>query len=254
MRALIRSSRRRRRLRPSGKRLFGNASDWFGRLRPRRDRTPAPNARKLASTPVPPARTAASNASRGNGSTPAAASAPNIVADMTLPFAFAIASMSKAMRCLAANSGGRRDDLGIGDAVAWRLFLDDGEGAMGGGDQRRALGRHQPAQHRAAGLHQLRGQHDVDVAWRRHQREHRIGAVARRRHLDVVDRRAGALRDAGHGSRLRRVALQLRRARRSNPRARRRPGRPSRGWRRSGVAPPPQWRAARAARSRRFPE
>ena len=55
-------------------------------------------------TPVPLARIADSNAARSNGSASVAARAPNIAAEMTLPSAFATASMSNAIRRLAANS------------------------------------------------------------------------------------------------------------------------------------------------------
>ena len=98
-----------------------------------------------------------------------------------------------------------------------------------GGDQRGAVRRHEAAQDRAAGLHEFGGDHDVDVAGRRHQRQDRLAAVARRHHLDVVDRGAGALGDAGHRGRLRDPALALGELRRSSRPARRRPGRPSRG-------------------------
>ena len=79
----------------------------------------------------------------------------------------------------------------------------------------------------AAGLHELRGHHDVDVAGRRHQRQDRLAAVQRRHHLDVIDRGAGALGDAGHRGRLRDPAMVLGELARSSRPARRRPGRPS---------------------------
>jgi hypothetical protein len=62
-------------------------------------------------------------------------------------------------------------------------------------------------------FHQLGGEDDVDVARHRHQRQHRRQAgrlgVGAREQLDVVDRRAGALRDAGHRGRLAQVAVLL---------------------------------------------
>ncbi len=167
-------------------------------------------ARRLDSTPVPPARIASSKAARANGSAPDAASAPNIVAEMTLPFALAIASMSKAMTRLAANSVASRHGGRIGDAVAGRLFLHHGQRPVGRGDQRRPVGRDEAAQHRTAGLHELGRHHHVEISRRRHEREHRLRAILRRRHLDVIDGCAGALRDARHGSRLRRPPLRFR--------------------------------------------
>ena len=69
--------------------------------------------------------------------------------------------------------GDCRDPPRIGDAVARRGLLEDAEGAVRGGDQRRAVGRDEAALDGAAGLHQFGGDDDVDVARRRHQREHR---------------------------------------------------------------------------------
>ena len=98
---------------------------------------------------------------------------------------------------------GERHDGRIGDAVAGRLFLHHGQRPVGRGDQRRPVGRDEAAQHRTAGLHELGRHHDVQISRRRHEREHRLRAILRRRHLDVIDGCAGALRDAWHGSRLR---------------------------------------------------
>jgi len=100
-------------------------------------------------------------------------------------------------------ASGLRHHMGIADPVARRRLLDDGEGAVGGGDQHGLFRRHQAAQHRAPGLHQFGGEHDVDIARRGHQRQHRRAAVLGGQHLDVIDGRAGPLRDAGHQSRLR---------------------------------------------------
>ena len=69
----------------------------------------AAKARKLASTPLPPARIASSKAARGNGSAPEPASAPKSEAEITEPFSIAMRSMSNitsrsAAICAAAST------------------------------------------------------------------------------------------------------------------------------------------------------
>ena len=112
---------------------------------------------------------------------------------------------------LLARRARRFVDLGgIAGAVAGRDLLADRIGAVRRGDERRAIGRDQPALHGAARLHQLGADHDVDLAGHRHQRQH--GTAARAvgfNGLDVVDRGARALGDAGHRRRLRQPALPL---------------------------------------------
>ena len=126
-----------------------------------------------------------------------------------MPRSTASFSMSKAMVRRAAKSSASTTDERIARAVA-RLFLFRHRiSAMGRGDKRRLVGSHQPAQNRSAGLHELRRHHHVDIARRRHEREDGRDAVPRRQRLDVVDRRAGALRDARHGCRLRRPPNML---------------------------------------------
>ena len=103
---------------------------------------------------------------------------------------------------------------GIVDAsVAERRLLGDRIHAVRRCDERGAVGRDEPALHRAAGFHQLGSEHHVDVAGQRHQREHRLAAVAlghgAREQLDVVDGGAGALRHAGHRRGLREVPVGL---------------------------------------------
>ncbi len=98
-------------------------------------------------------------------------------------------------------------------AVAHRRLLGNRIDAVRRCDERRAVLRHQPSLHRAAGFHQLGGQHDVDVARQRHQRQHRLAAIGLRTccrvELDVVDGGAGALRHAGHRGGLGDVAVVL---------------------------------------------
>jgi hypothetical protein len=98
--------------------------------------------------------------------------------------------------------------LGIGDAVAGHGLFGDGQRPVGGGDQRGAVGGDETAHDGAAGFHHFGGDQNVDVAGGRHQREHR-SPVSRRRHLDVVDRGAGALGHARHRRRLHRVAVAM---------------------------------------------
>ena len=68
-------------------------------------------------------------------------------------------------------------------------------------------GVHQAALNRAAGLGQLGGDDAIDIARDRHQRHDRLAsgrsAARPRKELEVVDRRAGALRHTGHRGRLR---------------------------------------------------
>ena len=127
--------------------------------------------------------------------------------------------MSKAMNRLAAATRRLKDGGGIADAVAGRLLLDHGVGAVRRGDQGGAVGRDQTALDGAARFHQLGADHDVDLAGHRHQRKHRTQPgrriLRRRQGLDIVDRRAGALRDARHRGRLRGPALAL--AQRDDP-------------------------------------
>ena len=85
---------------------------------------------------------------------------------------------------------------------------------MGGGDEQRALRRDEAALDGARAFHQLGGEHDVDIARDRHQREHRRAASRLRgrfgEQFDVIDGGAGALRDARHRSGLRDPVLALR--------------------------------------------
>ena len=118
-------------------------------------------------------------------------------------------------RALRELAGGLDDAVGVGASVAHRHLLGDGVDAVGRGDERRALGADEPVLHRAAGLEQLGGDHEVDVAGGGREREHRAPRAERvplrRIELDVVSRRAGALRDAGDRGALHRVAGRGRR-------------------------------------------
>ena len=103
---------------------------------------------------------------------------------------------------LGREVGAFHNHFRIGDGVAWLLLLGDGIEAVRRGDQGRAVRCDQTAQDRAARFHQLGGDHDVDLALGRHQRQDRRVALLRRQHLDVVEGRAGALGDPRHRGRL----------------------------------------------------
>ncbi len=102
----------------------------------------------------------------------------------------------------------------VGAAVGERDLLGHREHPMGGGDQQRPVGRDEAALDRARRLHQLGGEHHVDVARHRQEPQHRL-APGRlggdlRKQLDVIDGGAGALGDAGHRRGLRQIAAVLR--------------------------------------------
>ena len=103
---------------------------------------------------------------------------------------------------------GGDDALALEAAVAHLHLFDGRVDAVRGGDQRRALGADIAVLHRAAGLDQLGGDHDVDVAGAGRQRQHRRAAGELRLHgridLEVVGGGAGALCDAGNRRALRR--------------------------------------------------
>ena len=99
---------------------------------------------------------------------------------------------------------GRDECVGVDAAVAHRHLLGHRIDTVRRRDERRAIGRDEPTLQRASGFHQFGGDDDVDLAGEGHQREHRDATVGHgREDLDVIDRRAGALRDARHGRRLR---------------------------------------------------
>ena len=140
-------------------------------------------------------------------------------------------SMSKAMTRRAAMPAAAFTACGSAMHVARLLLLRHRIGAVGGGDQHRPVGRHEAAQDGAARLHQFGGDHDVDVARRRHQREHRglaaLAAAASRcsRSWRRCAGRHPEPRSPGHASHW------LPPPPRSSRSARRRPARPWRGWR-----------------------
>ena len=57
----------------------------------------------------------------------------------------------------------RGEIIGIDDAIAHRRFLGDAVDAMSRGDRRRAIRRHEAANHRAARFHQLRRNDEIHV-------------------------------------------------------------------------------------------
>ena len=100
---------------------------------------------------------------------------------------------------------------GVGAAVAQRCFFGNGVDAVRGRHQRRAVGRHQPALHGAAGFHQFTGQHHVHVTRQWHQCQHRgfagglCGSPGEQ--LDVINGGPGTLCHARHRGGLRDVAV-----------------------------------------------
>ena len=164
------SARRRRRRSSPAPRHIGSAV----RLRAlrRRERLQARLRRRRRR-----ARSSPRTGARENGSTPVPASAPNSTALITLPACSAASAMSKrTKRFAAARACASSASLATRPSPS-AVFSVDRVDAVGRGDQRRAVGRHQAALHRAAALHQLGGEDDVDVARQRHQRR----APARRR-------------------------------------------------------------------------
>ena len=164
---------------------------------------PAANAARLASTPTPPRRIASSNCAREKGSAPVAASAPNNGALMTLPVSWRdareVLPHERSRGRLARLDEPRRVDPPIPAIRSLRHRIDP----MRRRDQRRAIRRHEPALNRASALHQLGGDHDVELPGHRHECEHwRLPGRQRRRlreDLAIVDRRTCALRDARYG-------------------------------------------------------
>ena len=111
-------------------------------------------------------------------------------------------------RCLAQRVQNRRI---ISPAIAQRCFLRHRIDPVRGSDQRGQIGTDETARHGAAGLHQFRSNDDIDIARRRHQRQHRHFAGGLDggfgKYLDEIDGGAGALRHAGDGGVLRQIAV-----------------------------------------------
>ena len=105
----------------------------------------------------------------------------------------------------------REHRLRVGDAVAQGGFFGDAVHPMRRGDDGGAIRTHQAAHRRSARLHELRGHDHIDIAGDGHERKYGRRAYFRpRAHLEVVHRRAGALRHARHGGRLHQPAVTLR--------------------------------------------
>ena len=187
----------------------------------------------LSLTPTPPRWIAASNAVRCIGSALEPASAPNSTALITLLVASASCAMSPWIRRLAASAAALQQRRGIDAAVGQRDLLGHRVDAVGRDDERGAVGRDQPALHRAACFHQLGGDHDVDVARHRRESQHRRAACSTaRRSWETArrsswSRRCAAPRPAPTSSARR--SRNARRDRRSTPPARHRLRRPWRG-------------------------
>ena len=172
---------------------------------------PAVNAARLAWMPFPPRLIALSNAWRGNGSTPAPAVAPNSTALMTLPVASAIAAMSKACITFAAvphasislSGSTRPSAIAIFSVIANTRLVEAISVVRSGVISPRLI----------AGPASISSDDDIDIARHRHQRQHRlvrrIDDSGARIDFEIVDRRAGALRDTRHGGELREIVIAL---------------------------------------------
>ena len=79
------------------------------------------------------------------------------------------------------------------------------------GHDGRAIRAHEAAHRGPPRFHELGGHDNIDIAGDGHEREHGSRALRRpRAHLEVVDRRTGALRHARDRSRLHQPAMTLR--------------------------------------------
>ncbi len=176
-------------------------------------RRPSPKARRLASTPTPPRADRGLEGLAAEGQRGRCAQRAEQHRADDAAAALGRRGHVEADEALRRIGAGGFQRGAVGHAVAQRRLLGDGIDAVGGGDQRRALLRHQAALHRAAGFHQLGGDQHVHVARRGDQRQHRRGAGGlgrgAREQLQVVDGGAGALRHAGHRGGLRDVAVGL---------------------------------------------
>ena len=174
---------------------------------------PRANPARLAFAPRSPRRITASNASRANGSTPDAAIAPNITALTTVPAACASRPMSNAWnsRLCARTTLERRSESSRPSAIG--IFSDVVSVRPERGDHHRAIGTHHAGLDDARGFEELRGDREIDAAGNGQQRQDRLSSAERSRRLrpdlDVIRRRAGALRDAGDRRALRRMSCGI---------------------------------------------
>ena len=134
---------------------------------------PAAKPARFAATATAPARIACSYASRGNGSAPEAANAPNSTELMRLPDRAQAASMSKHTRRRDSLAQRRKHRIRLGDAVAERRFFRDAVDPMAGCHQRGSIRSHESAHHRASRFHEFRGDDHIHIAGHGHERENR---------------------------------------------------------------------------------
>jgi hypothetical protein len=174
---------------------------------------PAAKAFRLDATPTPPRRIASSNWAGSNGSAREAASAPNSTG--AIGPADSLGQRGKIGGDETCRRGVRtfQQLVRVDPAIAHGGALGHRVHAVGRDDEGGALRRYQSALQRAPGLHQLGGDHHVEFARHRRQRQHRLRAgrdCLARKQLQVIDSGAGALRHARHGGRLRHEAVVLR--------------------------------------------
>ena len=139
--------------------------------------SPARKPRRFASTALPSARIAASNAPAGIGSAPAPATTPSITALIMAPLSRAIASRSSSSAFREFFCDRFDQPLLIVAAVAHRHLLNHQIGAAGRGDRRGAVRRDKAARDGAAGFHQFARNNEIDIADARRQRQDRTSAA-----------------------------------------------------------------------------
>ena len=110
----------------------------------------------------------------------------------------------KTHQALGGSLGMGQQLLGVHTAIAQSRFFGDGIHPVGRCNQGGSVAGDQAALHRAAGFHQLRGQHNVHVSWQGHQGQHRLQPIRTGRgfgkQLNVINGRTGALGHTGHRS------------------------------------------------------
>ena len=204
---------------PGGRRRPGRSAARRVRARRASCRRAAPGARRTPAAKRPQARPRRPcrrpgwpprRPSRGNGSTPAPASAPNSAAEITLPFASAMRLHVEADDALGRDARRRRPrPPGSAMPLPGRSFSTTAKArcveaisvVRSGVTRPRSMERPASMNSAASTTSTSPG---VGIRAKTGRRP-----VARRQHLDVVDRGAGALRDARHGGRLRGPAFRL---------------------------------------------
>ena len=128
---------------------------------------------RLASTALPSARIAPSNAAAGIGSRPQPAMSPSMTALTMAPLCLANVSMSRRRLDCECCLDRLDQPCAVVAPVGHRHSLDHQIGTGGRCDHQRAVRRDETAGDGAARFHELARQHDIDVANAGRQRQHR---------------------------------------------------------------------------------